>query len=329
MAVYTVLDRDDIAQFIEPFGIGPLLDFEGVAAGVENSNYFISTDQSAVASELRTAAVGHFVLTVYEFHDRSDLDFYIALTTMLNREGLPVPCPLRDANGVASHTLKGKPAVLVPRIAGQHPQLPTVRQCRELGSTLAHLHLACLGWRQSHAGPRSLDWLRATADRLRPLLGTGDIELLQVLEQFDAATAGVSLPRAVIHGDMFRDNVLFEGDTLTAIIDFNSAGDGFLLLDLAVVVNDWCSRGDGSLDLQRAHPLVAAYCEVRPLSEDENRLWDPFLRLAALRFWVSRTASLLLPQDNLRPGSLVGNKDPLEFRHILQHRLQTRFSSPQ
>lgn len=325
MAVYTVLDREDIEQFIAPFGIGPLLEFEGIAAGVENSNYFISTDQSALASELRTASVGHFVLTIYEFHDSKDLDFYIALTTMLNREGLPVPCPLRDADGVASHTLKGKPAVLVPKVVGRHPQQPNPEQCRRLGTTLAHLHLACLGWRQSHAGPRSVDWLRATAGQLRPQLGAEDLNLLQVLEQFEAATAGVPLPRTVIHGDMFRDNVLFDGDNLTAIIDFNSAGDGFLLLDLAVVVNDWCSRDDGSLDPQRTLPLVDAYRRVRPLNDDEERLWDVFLRLAALRFWVSRLASQQLPQDHVRPGSLVDNKDPLEFRRILLQRIQTPF----
>lgn len=321
MAVYTVLDRGEIEYFIEPFGIGPLQAFEAVAAGIENSNYFISTDQSGFPSELRTAPEGRYVLTVFESADIDDLNYYIELTTLLNRQGLPVPCPIRDADGNAVHHLQGKPAVLVPRIPGEHPQRPSAAQCAQLGTTLGHLHLACLGWPVSHPSIRGLDWVKATARRIEPLLPAQDRALLLQLDRFDRAVAGKSLPRAAIHGDIFRDNVLFDGDTLTAVIDFNSAGDGYLLFDLAVAVNDWCSRADGSLDDTLSDALLDAYRAVRPLNEDEQQAWHPCLCVAALRFWVSRQASLLLPQPDQRSGSLVEFKDPEAFRRILQQRI--------
>lgn len=324
MAVYTVLDRSDIEAFIEPYGIGPLIDFEGVAAGIENSNYFISTDQSGFPSELRTAPVCHFVLTIFESAEITDLSFYVDLTTALHTRGLPVPCPVRDADGDAARTLQGKPALIVPRVDGVHPLRPNAAQCLALGETLARVHLACLDWGVSHAGTRSFNWLKNTVARIAPHLDGDDKDLLGELSHFEEAIARHSaLPKAPIHGDLFRDNVLFVGNTLAGLIDFNSAGDGFLLLDLAVVVNDWCSLGDGSLDPSRARALIQAYRDVRPFTDDEAALWNDFLRLAALRFWVSRLFIRLFPESSHRPGSLVTFKDPAEFKNILLQRIRT------
>lgn len=329
MAVYTVLDRQDIEAFIAPYGIGPLLDFEGVADGIENSNYFITTDQSDFPSEVRTSPQGRYVLTLFESAQIEDLRFYVDLTTQLSNQGLPVPCPVRDADGEAVQQLLSKPAVLVPRIPGRHPSAATPVQLQALGTTLGHIHLASLGWNRSHPSTRSLEWVAATAERIAPLMSEPDRNMLsQQLSRFQqAVAASTHLPRAVIHGDIFRDNVLFEGDTITAIIDFNSAGDGYLLFDLAVVINDWCSRPDGSLDTALTGALVNAYQAVRPLTADETALWNDFLQIAALRFWVSRLASQLLPQPDQRSGSLVEFKDPQAFRTILVQRIQSP-SSP-
>ena len=294
MAVYTVLTHADIEELIQPFGIGPLLEFQGVADGIENTNYFITTDQSAIASEMSTSDRGEFVLTLYETVSEQDLSFYAQLTAHLSAKGLPVPCPLTQADGMAIAHFDGKPVTLTPKASGQHPDLPTPKQCQIIGNTLAQIHLACLEAGFKHEGIRSLDWLKQLSTTLMPSLTQQDKDLLQHLETFGNKVEDFGdLPQAVIHGDLFRDNTLFDGDTLTGIIDFNSAGDGFLALDLAIVINDWCSDALGKLDEKLALALWEAYQAVRPFHQQELELWSEFLQVAAIRFWLSRLANQL------------------------------------
>ena len=334
MAVYTVLERQQVEDFIQPFGIGPLISFEGVAAGIENTNYFVSTDQSDFPSELHTEPTRHYVLTIFEAADEQDLAFFVQITTLLNRQGLPVPCPLQDADGIAMQQLQGKPALLIPKLAGEHPVEPSAEQCRSLGETLAKVHNSCVESGLQHPSIRSLKWLEAcTADlnryldskpgTLEPdLLCDADRKLLDEIPRFQQRVAKhPNLPRAVIHGDLFRDNALFTGDQLTGLIDFNSAGSGYLMYDLAVAANDWCSQADGSLNQPLADALLGAYQQVRPFSEDERKLWNDFLRIAAARFWVSRLHIQLQPKAAHRLGGLVEVKDPQQYKNILLQRI--------
>ena len=326
MAVYTVLERADIEQFIKPFGIGPLVDFEGVAAGIENTNYFVTTDQSEFGSEVATEPLHHYVLTLFEEISASDLAFYVELTTLLSLRGLPVPCPARDADGIALHTLHGKPALLVPRAKGDHPKQANSNQCYAIGQALAGIHKITLEAGFDHPGNRSLAWLSELAGKLKTTVDDSDQDLLAEVERFSTLIeATPNLPRGVIHGDLFRDNTLFQGDALTAIIDFNSAGNGFLMMDLAIIANDWCSETDGSLDHQRCDALLAGYQHGRPLEDAEKSLWHDFLRIAAARFWLSRTATKAQLNDTHRPGSLVEPKDPKHYKTILMQRIHNPY----
>lgn len=323
MAVYTVLNHQTIADFIAPYGIGALIAFEGVAAGVENTNYFIRTDRAEAAASMNAALAGQYVLTIFESVAMEDLAFYVSLTTRLYHRTLPVPCPLADRQGEAVHQIDGKPAILVPRIRGEHPAQPTIAQCRAIGDALARCHLACRDWPVSRQSIRSLTWLKRTAEHIAPELYPEEVALLDELPRFERAVSKhPDLPQAVIHGDLFRDNTLFAGDKLTALLDFYSAGHGFLLMDLAVVINDWCSRADGSLDESLATAVLSAYRALRPLTGDEHQLWNHFLRIAALRFWISRRHSQLHPELSHRPGGLVVTKDPERFRTILWQRIR-------
>lgn len=326
MAVYTVLERADIEHFIKPFGVGPLVDFEGIAAGIENTNYFVTTDQSEFGSEVSTEPLHHYVLTLFEEISANDLAFYVELTTLLSLRGLPVPCPARDADGVALHTLHGKPALLVPRAKGNHPKQANAAQCHAIGLALAGIHNITLEAGFDHPGNRSLAWLSELADKLKTTIDDSDQDLLAEVARFNALIESPpKLPRAVIHGDLFRDNTLFQGDALTAIIDFNSAGSGFLMMDLAITANDWCSQPDGSLNHQRCEALLVGYQHGRPLEDAEKRLWNDFLRIAAARFWLSRTATKAQLNDTHRPGGLVEPKDPKHYKTILMQRIHNPY----
>lgn len=328
MAVYTVLEQQEIAAFIEPFGIGPLLRFEGIAAGVENTNYCITTDHSELGTENRTADEKSFFLTVFEAIDETELAFYADLTTLLNLRGLPVPCPITDSDGKAIKTLQGKPALLVELVPGEHPKTPSVGQCKELGLQLAQMHKVCLDAKKTHKAARDIEWLAGICEHLAPKLSDDDAKLLEqemaYFHHWEQALqhSQTELPKAIIHGDLFRDNALFVGDRLSGVIDFNSAGTGYLLYDLAIVVNDWCSRADGSLDPALSSTLLDAYQQRRPLSTSEIHHWNDMLRIAATRFWVSRLLAKLAPAEDHRPGSLVNIKDPAEYRRILCQRIE-------
>jgi homoserine kinase type II len=125
-----------------------------------------------------------------------------------------------------------------------------------------------------------------------------------------------NLPTGVIHADLFRDNVLFDGDKLSGILDFYRACQGTLLFDIAVTANDWCSD-DGVFNLEKVTALLAAYEILRPLQAQEKHHWQTFLRISALYFWLARLEHQFYP----RAGEIVQQKDPLFFRQLLeQHR---------
>ena len=139
--------------------------------------------------------------------------------------------------------------------------------------------------------------------------------------KFQAGLAKTKLPRGTIHGDLFCDNVLFDRERVSGIIDFGFAATDALAYDLAIAVNDWCSVSEGAsagaLDPPFSAAMVAAYEDVRPLSVEERALWPVLLRAAALRFWLSRLYDLYLP----RLGELTHAHDPAPFERILRHRV--------
>jgi len=322
MAVYTVLDHDEIQAFIEPFGIGPLVSFEGVTAGVENTNYFITTDQSEFGSEFQTEPLQHYVLTIFESIPQAELAFYAELTSLLNLKGLPVPCPIKDINGQMLQSLHHKPALIVPRITGTHPEKTDALRCQAIGQALGSIHQCCLEAEISHPSIRSLGWLSEMAQAIKPSLKEPERQLFErCLSLIAEVSTHKHLPQSIIHGDLFKDNALFDDNTLTGIIDFNSAGDGYLIFDLAIVANDWCSDESGALNVELAEALLSGYSQSRPLTAEENALWPEFLSIAAFRFWVSRLNSLQNPEIKQKPGGLLEQKDPAQYKAILLNRL--------
>jgi homoserine kinase type II len=322
MAVYTTVERQEVERFIEPFGIGPLIHLEGVAEGTENSNYFITTDQSGFPSELHTQPLRHYVLTLFENAAADDLEFYIKLTSLLSLRGLPVPSPLKDADGVALHYLQDKPVLLIPRVEGQAPLQPNEQQCKEIGLALAQIHKISLDSKFEHQSPNGLSWLERCAEQLRPLLDPTDQVLLDEIPRFTQLSKKHSnLLQAITHNDFLKENTIFQSNQLAGIINFNNAGSGFLMMDLAITVNDWCSSADGSFDGQLTSAVLKAYQEVRSITNDEMQLWNDFLRIAAAKIWLLRIYAQLLPECNHKTGALIEPKSPTHYKNILLQRI--------
>jgi len=307
MSVFTPLARPELETFLAPYGLGRLLDFQGIAAGSENTNFFISLER------------GEYVLTLVERGPVQEMPFFIELLDVLHDADLPVPYALRTTDGQALRELAGKPALLQPRLAGKHIKQANAQHCVQVGELLGHLHLATRDRILERKTDRGLDWMLEEGEKLMSHLGDEARELLQpALEEIGRYKAQIlALPRANLHADLFRDNAMFEGTHLTGLIDFYNACSGPMLYDGAIALNDWCSDDDGLLDGQRARALLGAYAGLRPFTAAEAELWPTMLRVACVRFWLSR----LIAAESFA-GQDVLIHDPMEFQRRLAQRQQ-------
>lgn len=298
---------------MQSFALGRLHSFAGIAEGAENSNFFVSLD------------AGNYVLTLVERGARSHLPFTVALLERLHQAGLPVPFAVRDQQGEAILQLAGKPALLQPRLAGKHILQPERHHCAEVGTALARMHLATATEVLEYPSDRGLAWMLEQGSTHAKTLPERQQALLKLtLTQAQALQQSwTTLPQANLHADLFRDNVLFDGPRLSAMIDFHNACSGPMLYDIAIAVNDWCCTDDGQLDGDLASALLCAYARLRPFTLAETRHWDAFLKVACLRFWLSR---LIAAQTGHRAGVQI--KPPEAFEQRLMHRQTGQISLP-
>jgi homoserine kinase type II len=304
LSVYTPVSEAELARWLGQYSVGRLESLEPIQAGIENTNYFVTTTQ------------GRYVLTLFERLPAHELPFYIGLMAHLARHGIPAPAPIADLSDRYLGELNGKPAALVARLPGRSRDEPGERGCAALGALLARMHLAARSYPAYLENPRGPKWWRFAAEAVAPFLDSAKKALLDRELEFQAAHRFPELPRAPVHADLFRDNALFEGSRISGVIDFYFAGVDCLLYDVAVCANDWCIDRDGELEAARVLSLLDAYHSVRPLGEAERAAWPAMLRAAALRFWLSRLYDLHLP----RPGMLVHAHDPEHFRRIVELR---------
>lgn len=310
MAVYTDVSFDEASALVADLSLGTLRSLQPCAGGIENTNYFVDTD------------TGRYVLTLFERLGFDELPFYLGLMQHLAARGIPVPGPHADASGRILLTVKGKPAAMVDRLRGRHLMAPDAAHCASVGTMLARMHQAAADFPLVQPNLRGLAWWTETVPTLRPFLTDDQRSLidaeLEFQQQLAATPAHASLPRAAIHADLFRDNAMFDGDTLTGLFDFYFAGVDALLFDLAVCLNDWCiDLESGRLAEDRAAAFVAAYDAQRPLTGTERRLLPALMRAAALRFWVSRLWDLHLPRD----ARVLTAHDPGHFERVLRERV--------
>jgi homoserine kinase type II len=310
LSVFTPVSETELAGWLRNYSVGALVALEPIKAGIENTNYFVTTTQ------------GRYVLTLFERLPAEELPFYVNLMAHLARHGIPCPAPIADLADRYLQQLNGKPAALVTRLPGSSVERPGPDECEALGMLLARMHLAGRSYGAYLENPRGAKWWRFAAREVAPYLDTAKKALLEDELAFQAGQRFPDLPRGPVHADLFRDNALFEGRRISGVIDFYFAGVDALLYDVAVCANDWClvdPQADGRLAADRTAALLCGYRSVRPFADAEREAWPVMLRAAALRFWLSRLYDYHLP----RPGMLVHAHDPEHFRRILELRARS------
>ena len=312
MSVYTQLSLADIQLFATQYGLN-MVAYQAIQSGIENSNYFVQTDTGQ-----------EYVLTLFEELDAQEAAFLAPLLQHLQQEGVLVAAPLVANNGQSLLTLNNKPAQLAPRIVGEHPLQVTPLQAQAMGEQLAKLHLTLKKYALKRTNAHGAAWWQKEAAKARS--GMNNIEQLildTVLNDFEETIEDFDdLPKGLIHGDLFRDNTLFEGDKLSAMLDFSEASKDYWLLDIAITANDFCSDWPNvALNKPLFDAFISAYSQVRPLTEDEQEVLPTFLAMAATRFWLSR---LSVAKRNVAEGRVSENvlqKDPQQMFEMVKARL--------
>lgn len=311
MAVYTQLSSETLSGLLRHYDVGTLLSAKGIAEGVSNSNWIVETS----GSDDPGAPDGtRFILTMYERRiDLDDLPFFLGLLDHLSDSGLPVPRTIHGKDGAAWRMLDGKAVALIEFLPGVSVDTPTPTQAQHVGRALAQMHQASLDFdmsRRNHLDPEESARVLAACDRAA--LAEIDPSLPAIVDEARdiAARWPADLPRAIIHSDLFPDNVLLTGEKVSGFIDFYFACEDAMAYDLAVTHAAWSFADEGrSFSPDVGHALIRGYESVRELSSDERAALPLLAEGACMRFISSRTQDWIdTPAD-----ALVTRKDPMDF----------------
>lgn len=304
MSVYTSVNIEELKAWLQDYALDDLTDYQGIKSGITNTNYFLMT------------AHDRFVLTLFEKNTIEDLPYFVGLMSHLAEHSFLCPKPIFKRDGRALSILNNKPALIVTYLEGKEIIKPEVNHCAAVGRSLAELHVKSADFEAQQQNTRDINWIKKIADSLFNLLPQDESRFLkeEILYQ---EKQNYKIPKSTIHGDLFRDNVLFLNDEVSGFIDFYYACTDYLILDVAIAVNDWCVNDDGSFDKARLNAFLDAYKKIRLFNEDEDRAWNDMLRLASLRFWVSRLNDFYYVKE----GELTYTKDPNHFKKILKQRI--------
>lgn len=302
MSVYTRVDRAELEVFLQHYPLGQLLNYSGIEDGIENTNYLLTTTQ------------GDFVLTVFEWFSKRQLDYFLDLLQYLRKTDFPCPQPQVDNQGAILNELADKPAALFQRIPGLSAYQPELAHCQQVGTKLAQLHTCGQNFPPHRTNSMDLHWCYQVTEKIRPRLKPGNYQQIMAELAFQTTYSQVELPQGLIHGDLFKDNVLFDNGRLSGVLDFYNACYDNFLIDLAITANDWCHEPGGEINGDKLAGFLASYQQIRVLTPVELELLPVALRAAALRFWLSRLEHQLFP----RAGEITQEKDPLLYRYILE-----------
>mgnify|MGYP001217563561 CR=1 FL=1 len=304
MAVYTSINKSELQDWLKNFSVGALKNFKGISSGVTNTNYLVETETDK------------FILTIFEHNKMEELPFYFDLMRFLANKNFPCPTPIINNNNLNLTPIKKKPAVLVSFLLGAAKDNISKNDCYSVGEALAKFHTSAIDFTGKRKNNRNIDWISKKFNELKKNLSSLDQRIIELEIDYQKYNFKDGLPVGIIHGDLFRDNVFFHQNKLSAFIDFYYACNDYLVLDIAIAINDWCSNDEGGMETEKFDLFLSGYQSFRKLDDLEFKYLNTALRLSALRFWLSR----LDAYHNIVEGDIISIKDPDYFRKVLLNR---------
>lgn len=306
MAVYTKVSESELSKLLADYSIGNAVQLKEIEQGIENSNYFLTTDN------------GKYIFTIYEKRvNQAELPFYLNLMDYLSSKGIPCPVPIKTKSGSPLTTINGRPCAIVSFLNGKSTKNIRNEHLEQLGKNMAKMHIASSDFKMKRDNNFSLSsWgdlfnsIKSRADEIKTGLAS------EIEQQLGYLTVNwpSSLYSGIVHADLFPDNVFFDKGELVGIIDFYFACNDYLMYDLAICLNAWCFENNNEFNVTKARTLLSSYDQVRKISEEELDALPILASGAALRFLLTRAHDWLNPAD----GALVKPKNPLEYLQKLR-----------
>jgi len=309
MAVYTKLSKNELIEFFSKYNLGKLLNYQGIKEGIENTNYFIQTEN------------GEYILTLYEKRvEEKDLPFFIGLMKNLFDKKFPCPEPIINKNGNYISEISKKKAAVISFLKGTSKKKLDPNDCYEIGFNTAKLHsitkdlsgkrenkLSIISWRKIY------NKVKKDCSLIHPDLNEVVEKNLEEIER----NWPKNLPSGIIHADLFTDNIFFKNKKISGIIDYYFSCNDFYAFEIAICLNALCFEGKNenlSFNVTKAKKFIEGYSNIRKLSEIEKKSLKILCQGAAIRFLLTRVFDYL----NLTEGAIVKIKDPVEYLKRLE-----------
>jgi homoserine kinase type II len=303
MAVYTKISNKDIQLINSKFNINEIKSFQGIKKGIENTNYLLKTKKEK------------FILTIFEKRvSNKEIPFFMKLMDNLNQSKISCPKPLKDKNENYLIKLKNKTACVVSFLKGKDKQILNINNCYQVGKIISQMHSITKKLKFSRKNSMGIN-------NLNPLLKSikfkskknSNLEkfLIQNLSNIKKNWPS-KLPSGIIHGDLFIDNIFFNKDKLSGVIDFYFAANDFFMYEIAICINALCfdkKRNKFKINKQKVKKLIKGYESVRKITIKEKKSLNILCRGAAIRYLLTR----LYDYSNTPKTALIQIKDPNEY----------------
>ena len=307
MSVYTKITKDALSDHLENYSIGQLVDLEGISDGIENTNYLLTTTRNK------------YIFTIFENINNNIAEKY--LNFMNHLHGQKFKCALVESTNTKQLciSISNKPSAIIQKLDGKSISETNESHCESVGELLSEFHQKSSNFKPMLINLRDLTWKIETIKKLNGLISKKQADIINESLKLDRLLSEKKLPIGKIHADLFRDNVLFNNNIISGMIDFYYSCDDILLYDIAVAVNDWCTASDGSINKRKLKKLLIGYEKNRKIEDMERECFPFALASAGLRFYLSRLHDLNFPKI----GEMTHIKDPSFFENILLKNLNS------
>ena len=316
MAVYTQISIDELNLFLSKYNIDKINEFSGIKGGTSNSNYLLTADNKK------------FILTIFEERtNQENLPFYFDLMNHLNAHDIKCPEVIKDKQGNFSNSIKQKHAVITSFLTGSSLEKIKPIHCSNLGLTIAKMHNASEKLNIKRENELGFDKLGIIIEKLKTYKKHIDDEKLKIIEDeflFLSREIRKDLPSGIIHADLFPDNIFFEENNLTGIIDFYFSCNDFYAYEIAICLNAWCFEdSNNEFNPTKAKYLLGSYNQERKFSNEEVEALPLLARASALRYLLTRLLDFYSHEDS----DLILKKDPNEYISKLKFHQSVRKAS--
>ena len=307
MSVYTNLSTKDVSLLISNYNIGELKSFKGISDGITNTNYFLNTSK------------GKYIITIFEDITEIKVKKYLKLMNFFSNNNMCCPEIMLTKSGGILSKVKSKPCSIMEKLSGKTINITNVSLCKSIGTIIANFHNTGREYNYKISNSRDIKWVEKNIAKIKNHISKEQLDILNYSSKVFRKIFEMKLPNGMIHSDLFRDNVLANGDKVTGIIDYYYSFNGPLIYELAVIINDWCVNKDGSINLGKYNSFLNSYNLERRLTAVENKQMNNAMIAASLRFYLSRLVDMIFP----KVGEITHIKDPSAFETIVKKRINS------